>query len=353
MSPERGPLGTVLVIVPTYNESMNVTPIVQRIRAANPDAHVLVADDGSPDGTGEIADGLAAQDDHVHVLHRSGKEGLAAAYVAGFRWGIEHAYGVLVEHDADGSHQPEQLPRLLKALENADMVKGSRYVKGGTVVNWPKSRELLSRAGNIWSQLVLGVGIKDLTGGYNAHRTSMMRVIIDDIESAGYAFQVNLAWQALQHGFTVVEVPIEFIEREQGASKMSRSIVLEALALTTKWGLEHRKEQLKKVLGMASKTANQAGKQALETGGKLAGEAQKAAKQAGEYVQEHGPEIVEKAQKAAKQAGDYVQEHGPEIVEKVQKAAKQAGDYVQEQAPKVKAEASKLADKAKDKLAGK
>ncbi|HBX79943.1 MAG: polyprenol monophosphomannose synthase [Propionibacteriaceae bacterium] len=255
MTPEREPLGTVLVIVPTYNESMNIASIVGRLRTANPDVHVLVADDNSPDGTGDIADGMAAADDHIHVLHRKGKEGLAAAYVAGFRWGIDHGYGVLVEHDADGSHQPEQLPRLLEALKNADMVKGSRYVKGGSVVNWPKSRELLSRGGNIWSQLMLGSSIKDLTGGYNAHRVSMMKVIIDKLESAGYAFQVNLAWQALQNGFTVVEVPIEFIEREQGASKMSRRIVFEALGLTTKWGINHRIDQVKGLFGKGSKQA--------------------------------------------------------------------------------------------------
>ncbi len=238
------PLDKVLVIIPTYNEIENLEPITARLRKAVPQAHILVADDNSPDGTGVLADTLAAADDHIHVMHRQGKEGLGAAYIAGFRWGLEQGYDVLVEHDADGSHQPEQLPLLLEALKHADMVKGSRYVKGGSVVNWPMSRELLSRGGSLWTRLMLGIPVKDITGGFNAFRAATLRAIVDEISSVGYNFQVDLTWQALQRGFTVAEVPIEFVERERGQSKMSRHIVVEALARTTAWGLRHRAAQL-------------------------------------------------------------------------------------------------------------
>ena len=163
-------LGRILVIIPTYNEADNLRPIVERVRTSVPSAHILVADDNSPDGTGKLADELAAGDDHVHVLHRLGKEGLGAAYLAGFGWGIEEGFDVLVEMDADGSHQPEELPRLLSALVDADLVLGSRYVKGGRVVNWPKSRELLSKAGNLWTRVALGIRLRDATGGYRAFR---------------------------------------------------------------------------------------------------------------------------------------------------------------------------------------
>lgn len=166
-----GPLGTALVIIPTYNEAENIKKIVGRVRAAVPEAHVLVADDNSPDGTGKLADEVAAEDEQVQVLHRRGKEGLGAAYLAGFRWGIEHGYGVLVEMDADGSHQPEELPRLLTALKGADLVLGSRWVPGGRVVNWPKSREFISRGGSLYSRVLLDVPIRDVTGGYRAFRS--------------------------------------------------------------------------------------------------------------------------------------------------------------------------------------
>ena len=210
-----------------------------------PQAHILVADDNSPDGTGTIADRLASDDSHIHVLHREGKEGLGAAYLAGFRWGLDNGYDVLVEHDADGSHQPEQLPRLIEALESADMVKGSRWVPGGSVVNWPKSREILSRGGNLWTRLWLGISLKDATGGFNAFRARTLRGIgLDEVTSAGYCFQVDLAWRATKAGFKVVEVPIEFVEREFGDSKMNRSIVLEAMIRTAGWGIKHRLGQV-------------------------------------------------------------------------------------------------------------
>lgn len=246
----QGALDRVLVIIPTYNESQNIESITTRLRRAVPHAHVLIADDNSPDGTGEVADRLAEGDDHVHVMHRKGKEGLGAAYLAGFHWGLDQGYGVLVSHDADGSHQPEELPRLLEAIEDgADMVKGSRWVKGGSVVNWPKSREFISKGGSLWTRLWLGIPVKDATGGFNAYRASTLRGIsLDEVASAGYCFQIDLVWRALKSGFRVVEVPIEFVEREFGDSKMSRNIVVEALVRTTLWGIDHR---LGQVAGMA------------------------------------------------------------------------------------------------------
>ena len=244
----------VLVIVPTYNERENLPIIVKRLLTAVPDVQLLVADDSSPDGTGEIADAMAADDDRIHVLHRSTKVGLGAAYVAGFGWGLERGYQVLVEMDADGSHAPEQLPRLLDALNHADVVLGSRYVAGGAVVNWPKRRELLSRGGNLYSRLALGVRIYDITGGYRAYRSAVLRALpLDDIESHGYCFQVDLAWRAVQAGFRVAEVPITFTEREIGTSKMSGGIVREALLKVTLWGTAHRWHQVTRGLGRNSK----------------------------------------------------------------------------------------------------
>jgi dolichol-phosphate mannosyltransferase len=236
----------ILVIIPTYDESANIERIVARTRSSVPHAHVLIADDNSPDGTGLVADRLAAADDHVHVMHRLGKEGLGAAYLAGFEWGLHEGYDVLVEMDADGSHQPEQLPTLLAALADADLVLGSRWVKGGSVVNWPKSREVLSRAGNLWTRLALGIRLKDATGGYRAfRRETLLGLGLDNVASSGYCFQVDLAWRAAKAGFKVVEVPITFVEREHGVSKMSQRIVVEALLRTTAWGIAHRAGQLR------------------------------------------------------------------------------------------------------------
>lgn len=234
-------IGQVLVIVPTYQERENLPLIVGRVRASAPDAHVLVVDDNSPDGTGAVADELARDDDHVHVLHRPGKQGLGAAYIAGFRWGLEHGYGTLVEMDADGSHQPEELPTLLTAMQTADVALGSRWVRGGTVRNWPKSREALSRGANTYARLLLGIPIRDATGGYRAYRARVLRSFeLDAVRSQGYCFQIELALRALRRGFRVVEVPIEFVERQHGASKMSRAIVLEALWRVTVWGVQSR-----------------------------------------------------------------------------------------------------------------
>ena len=235
-------LGRVLVVVPTYDERDNLLPIAGRLHAAVPDAHLLVVDDASPDGTGELADALAARSSWAHVLHRRGKEGLGAAYTAGFAWAREQGFDVVVEMDADGSHAPEQLPALLAALEDADLVLGSRWVRGGAVVNWPRSRELLSRGGNAWTRLVLGLPLTDATGGYRAYRREVLDALpLGDIASQGYCFQVDLAWQAWRAGHRVVEVPITFVERERGESKMCRAIVLEALWRVTWWGLQSRR----------------------------------------------------------------------------------------------------------------
>lgn len=234
-------LGTILVVIPTYNEKDNLALITARVRTAVPEADVLVADDNSPDGTGVIADALAADDDHVHVLHREEKEGLGAAYLAGFEWALANGYGVVVEMDADGSHRPEQLPSLLEALRDADLVLGSRWVDGGSVVNWPKSREMLSRGGNLYTRIALGVPLRDATGGYRAFRAEALKALdLTHVESQGYCFQVDLAWRAVQRGLRVREVPITFVERELGTSKMSQKIVAEALWRVTVWGARDR-----------------------------------------------------------------------------------------------------------------
>ena len=234
----RPPLGRVLVIVPTYNERDNLEPLLARLHPVVPSAHVLVVDDGSPDGTGQIADRLAAADERVFVLHRQEKAGLGAAYIAGFGWAREHGYDVVVEMDADGSHAPEQLPRLLSALEDADLVLGSRWVAGGAVVSWPKLRELLSRGGNAYTRILLRLPLRDATGGYRAYRRCVLDSLpLAGVASHGYCFQVDLAWQTWKAGYTVVEVPITFVERVLGESKMSPAIVAEALWRVTWWGL--------------------------------------------------------------------------------------------------------------------
>ena len=232
----------VLVIVPTYNEAENLRPVLARLAAAVPAAHVLVVDDGSPDGTGAIADELAALDPRVSVLHRTSKEGLGAAYLAGFAWGLERGYDVLVEMDADGSHTPEELPRLLSALQDADVVLGSRWMPGGEVRNWPRSRLLLSRGGNAYVRTALGMPLTDATGGFRAYRASFLRSLaLNTVSSQGYCFQVDLVWRAWRQGRRIVEVPITFVERERGTSKMSRDIVAEALWRVTWWGVQSRR----------------------------------------------------------------------------------------------------------------
>lgn len=247
------------VIIPTYNERDNLEPIVTRIRTAVPDADILVVDDNSPDGTGEIADKLTALDSHVHVLHRQGKAGLGAAYIAGFGWALEKGYGVLVEHDADGSHDPADLPSMLAALEDADLVIGSRYVPGGTTVNWPRSREFLSRGANVYARLMLGIGVHDVTAGYRAYRADTLRGIgLDEVMSQGYCFQIDLTVRTAQEGFTIAEVPITFTERARGASKMSRAIVAEALWRVAQWGVAGRLGRRRRAGARPAKAPDQA-----------------------------------------------------------------------------------------------
>jgi dolichol-phosphate mannosyltransferase len=249
-------LGPVLVVIPTYNERENLGLIVDRLHAALPVVHVLVVDDGSPDGTGQLADEMAAADSRVHVLHRTTKAGLGAAYVAGFRWALERDYVVVVEMDADGSHAPEDLPRLLDALgtdhDGVDLVLGSRYVPGGRVVNWPWHRQLLSRGGNLYSKVMLGVGINDITGGFRAYRRTVLEKLpLVDIASQGYCFQVDLAWRTVRAGFRAVEVPITFTERALGVSKMNGNIVREALLRVTQWAVRHRIDQVVRLVRRA------------------------------------------------------------------------------------------------------
>ncbi|MCC9196698.1 polyprenol monophosphomannose synthase [Arthrobacter sp. zg-Y820] len=238
----------VLTIIPTYNEIESLPKTLQRLRAAVPDSDVLIADDNSPDGTGAYADGIAAVDPQVHVLHRRGKEGLGAAYIAGFRWGLARDYDILVEMDADGSHKPEQLPLLLAAAEaGADLVIGSRWVPGGSVVNWPLHRKILSRGGSTYSRLMLGIGVRDITAGYRAfQRTTLEKLDLSAVESVGYGFQVDMTFRVARLGLSIKEVPITFVEREFGASKMSGNIVFEAMANVTKWGLGARWKKLTK-----------------------------------------------------------------------------------------------------------
>ena len=245
------PSQRTLVIIPTYNERENLPLIVGRVHAARPDVHVLVVDDGSPDGTGQLADELALADpDRVHVMHRAGKGGLGAAYLAGFAWGLGRGYAVLVEMDADGSHAPEELYRLLDAVDaGADLAIGSRYVPGGTVRNWPRRRLILSRTANTYSRVLLGVGIQDITAGYRAYRREVLEKLgLDGVDSKGYCFQIDLTWRAINAGFGVVEVPITFTERELGVSKMSGSNIREAMSQVAKWGIRGRLDRARGII---------------------------------------------------------------------------------------------------------
>ncbi|UCZ58470.1 polyprenol monophosphomannose synthase [Mycolicibacterium phocaicum] len=245
------PSQRTLVIIPTYNERENLPLIVGRVHAARPDVHVLVVDDDSPDGTGQLADELALADpDRLHVMHRAGKGGLGAAYLAGFAWGLGRGYSVLVEMDADGSHAPEELYRLLDAVDNgADLAIGSRYVPGGAIRNWPHRRLVLSRTANTYARVLLGVKIHDITAGYRAYRHDVLEKIgLDDVDSKGYCFQIDLTWRAINAGFTVVEVPITFTERELGVSKMSGSNIREAMSQVAKWGIRGRLDRARGVV---------------------------------------------------------------------------------------------------------
>jgi len=245
----RPAIGKIVVLIPTYNERENLSLIVSRLRGAVPEADVLVLDDNSPDRTGAVADRLAADDGQVRVLHRTSKKGLGAAYLAGFAWALDRGYDVLVEMDADGSHQPEQLRSLLEALGDADVVLGSRWVPGGSVVNWPIHRKALSVGGNVYVRVLLGMPIGDATGGFRAYRASALRTLdLQDVASQGYCFQVDLAWRAIRAGLRVVEVPITFVERTIGDSKMSRDIVRESLRNITMWGARYRLGQVRSLM---------------------------------------------------------------------------------------------------------
>ncbi|NIJ04150.1 glycosyltransferase [Frigoribacterium faeni] len=244
-----------LVVIPTYDEVENIESIVGRLLAAAPEAHVLVVDDASPDGTGELAERMAAADERVHVQHRTGKLGLGAAYVFGFGWGLEHGYEFLVEMDADGSHPPERLPAMLarvasQAPDAPSLAIGSRWVPGGSVVNWPLSRQVLSRGGNAYARIVLGLSLKDVTAGFRAYRAETVRAMdLSHIDSKGYCFQVDMTLRVLDQGHRVVEVPIEFRERERGESKMSQAIVVEAMLRVTQWGVGRRLAALRGLVG--------------------------------------------------------------------------------------------------------
>ena len=243
-------VGRVLVVIPTYNEADNIRSITERVRRAVPSVDILVADDNSPDGTGGIADDLAVADDHIFVLHRAGKEGLGAAYKAGFAWAKNKGYDAVVEMDADGSHAPEELSLLLDQLRDHDAVLGTRYIAGGSVHNWPVRRLVLSRGGNIYIRMALGMPFRDATGGYRAYRMPVLDAInVDTVASTGYSFQVELAWRAYRQGFRVTEVPITFTEREHGVSKMSGNIFKEQLLRVTTWGLQARKDTLLSMIG--------------------------------------------------------------------------------------------------------
>lgn len=232
------------MVVPTYNEADNLEWLVGRILDVVPTANVLVVDDNSPDGTGDIADKLAIADSRVKVLHRAGKEGLGKAYLAGFGWALQHDYQVIGEIDADGSHQPEELPKLIAALPDADLVIGSRWIRGGSVSNWSFGREMLSRGGNLYTRALLGIPVKDATAGYRLfRRTTLEQIDLDGVSSMGYVFQSDLTFRALQHGLRVVEVPIRFVERQRGASKMTPEIATESLRRITRWGLAERRRQ--------------------------------------------------------------------------------------------------------------
>lgn len=231
-----------LVIIPTYNEAQNLTGIVTRVRSAEPTVDILIVDDASPDGTGLLADHFAYRDGHVHSLHRPGKYGLGGAYRAGFAWALERGYELVVQLDADGSHQPEQLRRLLAAAGAADLVIGSRWIPGGSVRNWPRHRLVLSRTANWYVRHALAMTVRDATAGYRVYRADTLRAIdLGTVRSEGYCFQIELTHRTSRADRRIAEVPIDFVERTHGRSKMSSRIILEALLRVTGWSLTRRR----------------------------------------------------------------------------------------------------------------
>jgi dolichol-phosphate mannosyltransferase len=221
---------SALVCLPTYDEKDNVVPITEAILAATPDVDVLIIDDNSPDGTGQLADAIAAREPRVKVLHRTGKEGLGKAYLAGFDWALRQGYELILEMDADFSHDPKYLPGMLEAARGADLVLGSRNIPGGGTVNWGVGRKIISRGGSLYARTILGIPVRDLTGGFKCFRRKVLESIeLSTVECSGYAFQIELTFRTLRKGFRVVEIPIVFVDRRVGQSKMSKRIVLEAL----------------------------------------------------------------------------------------------------------------------------
>jgi dolichol-phosphate mannosyltransferase len=233
-----------LVVIPTFNEAASVESILRTVREAAPDADVLVVDDGSPDGTADLAEKIGADEGGVHVLRRTAKRGLGRAYLAGFSWGLERGYRALVEMDADLSHDPKVVPVLLDALKDCDLVIGSRYVPGGAIPNWSLHRKALSKAGNVYSAWMLDMKVADLTSGFRAYRSELLRDLpLDRISAGGYAFQIEMAYRSARAGAKIKEVPIRFVDRTEGESKMSWWITVEALQLVTRWGIGRRRAE--------------------------------------------------------------------------------------------------------------
>jgi dolichol-phosphate mannosyltransferase len=236
----------VLVVIPTYNESENIEGVLHKVRGALPEATVLVVDDGSPDGTGDMAEKVGSQIGNIEVLRRSEKAGLGSAYRAGFRWGLDRGFDVCIEMDADLSHDPDALPQLVAPLDSppnagdpVELVIGSRYIPGGSIPKWAWHRRLLSRGGNVYASALLGLGVTDSTAGFRAYAATVLRrIALDDIRAEGYGFQIEMTYQAKRAGATIAEVPIRFVDRTKGESKMSTFIVVEAFGLVTWWGIQ-------------------------------------------------------------------------------------------------------------------
>ncbi|MBE3560944.1 MAG: polyprenol monophosphomannose synthase [Ktedonobacteraceae bacterium] len=244
-----------LIIVPTYNERENLRPLLEAIFSYTPQTDVLIVDDHSPDGTGELADQIRAEDRRVHVMHRAGKQGLGTAYIAGFKYAIEHNYDAAFEMDADFSHDPRYLPVFLKEIEHADLVIGSRYIRGGDTPNWSPLRRFISGGGNIFARFMLGIPVHDCTAGFRCYRRQVLENIeLDEIETQGYGFQVEMTYRVLRRGYKIVETPIVFMDRRVGKSKMSRKIFLEAFiyVLRTRFGKKRRPSQVPVSLPLSS-----------------------------------------------------------------------------------------------------
>jgi dolichol-phosphate mannosyltransferase len=250
VKPRRILIKKVLVVVPTYNEAENIGVLLSELTEAHPVLEILVVDDHSPDGTGKLVEKIARNQPRVHLLLRTAKTGLGDAYLAGFNWALQRNFQVIIEMDADGSHQVTDLPKLLQASDTHDLVIGSRWVNGGAVTNWPWYRRAISRFGNSYARMMLGTQIRDMTAGFRAFNAEFLAQLdTDGVAAHGYAFQVELAYRAHREQAKIIEVPITFIERTQGKSKMSSAIVVEALWLVTRWGLSrllNRRPQPKK-----------------------------------------------------------------------------------------------------------